>query len=191
MLMLHAFHSLTSQTYVNEACSPQVKNRHKLKSSQSSIAMAARRPTKMYTAQEVLAILQALPDVDSAGSEGDSFICESELIPTESSSDEDVPAPTDSQTEQPLPMRQTRNRTKKLIIVKEEEDEERSVKGKSSKLKQGKRQPENKPQGKKRRHTGEKSSSSQKRKRTEQKSQRKEQKAQKSTEVRLYLYILL
>lgn len=59
--------------------------------------MAARQTRKVCTAEEALAILQALTDVDSGSSEEDSFICESEFIPTDSSSDEDVPAPTDSQ----------------------------------------------------------------------------------------------
>lgn len=141
--------------------------------------MATRQSRKVYTAEEALALFQALPDVDSGSSEDDSFICESEFIPTDSSSDEDVP--TDSQPEQPLHVRPRRKRSHKTIIV-DEDDEERSLskKGKSSQFKQDKRHCENQPQSKKRRHSGEESSSSQKRKCTEQKSQRRKEKAKKS-----------
>lgn len=97
--------------------------------------------------------MQQLPDVDSgSGEEEDPFVGESEFISSDSSSDEDVAAPADLQ---PLHTKLRRKPTKWRVIV--EEDNEYAAAAV-------------KPRGRKRRHTGGKSSSSQKRKRTGQKS---------------------
>ncbi|XP_036067671.1 piggyBac transposable element-derived protein 4-like [Oryzias melastigma] len=142
--------------------------------------MAARRTVKKLTAVEVLALLQELPDVDSGDSDEDSFVEESEFVPSDSS-DEDIPVSMDTQPEQPVQSSlRTRKQTKRLIIVEEEDKvgKPSSVQGNSSKFKKGNHNVQDKD-CRKRRCAGEKSSSSQKRKRTDQKFQKREEKVQK------------
>uniref|UniRef100_A0A3B3DUE4 PiggyBac transposable element-derived protein domain-containing protein n=1 Tax=Oryzias melastigma TaxID=30732 RepID=A0A3B3DUE4_ORYME len=125
--------------------------------------MAARRTVKKLTAVEVLALLQELPDVDSGDSDEDSFVEESEFVPSDSS-DEDIPVSMDTQPEQPVQSSlRTRKQTKRLIIVEEEDKvgKPSSVQGNSSKFKKGNHNVQDKD-CRKRRCAGEKSSSSQK-----------------------------